>query len=121
MGFAIPISDVSELITTLMNGENDDGGATIGVEGYIITEQYSVYYNRPTGFYITNITAGSGADKANLEIGNIITKIEGETVTKFSDLSDILYEKEAGDKVTLTIKYVSGREYKEKDVVVELS
>ena len=121
MGCAIPISDVSELITTLMNGENDDGGATIGVEGYIITEQYSVYYNRPTGFYITNITAGSGADKANLEIGNIITKIEGETVTKFSDLSDILYEKEAGDKVTLTIKYVSGREYKEKDVVVELS
>ncbi|MBQ6323406.1 MAG: trypsin-like peptidase domain-containing protein [Bacilli bacterium] len=121
MGFAIPISDIKELITSLMNGEEDTSSATIGVEGYMITETQSKQYNMPVGFYISKITENSGADKAKLEIGNIITGIEGNKVESFEDLSDILYEKKKGDKVKLTISYINGREYKEKEVEVTLS
>lgn len=121
MGFAIPISDVSELITSLMNGENDKGGASIGVEGYIINDNYSQTYNMPTGFYIARIVSDSGADKSDLEIGNIISKIEGKEVKQLSDLQNVLYEKKSGDKVKLTVKYISGREYKEKEIKVTLS
>lgn len=120
MGFAIPISDVSDLITTLMNGENDEG-VTLGVEGYIISDNNSHYYNMPSGFYISKITSGSSADKSELEIGNIITKIEGNEVTNLSDLQDVLYKLNKGDKVNLTISYINGREYKEKDITVTLS
>ncbi len=118
MGFAIPISDVNELITTLMNGENDEG-VTLGIEGYIVND--SNYYNMPIGFYISKITSGSSADKSELEIGNIITKIDGNEVTSLSDLQNVLNELNKGDKVTLTISYVSGREYKEKDIIITLS
>ena len=41
MGFAIPITDVKDLITNLMNGEADENDAMIGIEGYAITEEQS--------------------------------------------------------------------------------
>ena len=120
MGFAIPISDVKDLINQLMNGENDLSGGTIGVEGFMTTD-YENTSNLPKGFYIQNITKGSGADKAGLEIGNIITEIDGKDVEEFSVISDYLDEKNKGEEIELTIAYPSGREYKEKTVTVKLS
>lgn len=117
MGFAIPITDIDSLITTLMNGE-EETKPVLGIEGYMTSNSY---YNLPEGFYISKITEGGGADKAGLEIGNIITEIEGIKIKTFSDLSDVLYEKEPGDKVKLKIKYADGREYKEKEVEVTLT
>lgn len=121
MGFAIPISDVKELITSLMNGEEDKSDATMGVEGYMITEEQASAYNMPMGFYISKIIENSGADKANLEIGNIITEIEGKKVENFSDLKNVIYDKKKGDKVKIKVSYTSGRKYKEKEVEVTLS
>ena len=120
MGFAIPITDVKELITSLMNGEEDKSDGTIGVEGYMITEENNSY-GMPTGFYISKIVKDSGADKAGLEIGNIITEIEGNKVKNFSDLRDVIYSKKKGDKIKLKISYTNKREYKEKEVEVTLS
>ena len=54
-------------------------------------------------------------------MGNIITKIEGKDVTSMSDITDILYQKNKGDKVKLTISYIEKNKYKEKDVEVILS
>ncbi len=120
MGFAIPITDVKDLITSLMNGKEDTSEATVGVEGYMITEEDNSY-NLPVGFYVSKVVKGSGADKAGITIGNIITEINGQKVKSFSDLSDVIYEKKKGDKVTLKISYVNGREYAEKEVEVTLS
>ena len=119
MGFAIPISDVKDLIGQLMNGEDDLSGGTIGVEGFMTTD-YENTSNLPKGFYIQKITKGSGADKAELE-GNIITEIDGKKVEEFSVISDYLDEKNKGEEIELTIAYPSGREYKEKTVTVKLS
>ena len=121
MGFAIPISDVKDLITSLMNGEEDKSDATMGIEGYMITEEQASAYNMPMGFYISKIVENSGADKANLEIGNIITEIEGKKVENFSDLKNVIYDKKKGDKVKIKVSYTSGRKYKEKEVEVTLS
>ena len=121
MGFAIPISDIKDLITSLMNGEEDKSDGTIGVEGYMVTEDQSEAYGMPVGFYISKIVEDSGADKAGLEIGNIITGIDDKEVKNFSDIRDVIYSKKKGDKVKLRISYTSGRSYKEKDVEVTLS
>ena len=121
MGFAIPITDVKDLITALMNGEEDESDAMIGIEGYIISEEQSNAYGMPVGFYISKILEGSGADKANLEIGNIITSVDGKTVKSLSDISGVLDSKKKGDKVKLKISYITGRKYSEKDVEVTLS
>ena len=121
MGFAIPISDVKELINSLLNGEEDTSDAQMGIEGYMVTESQSKAYGIPIGFYISKIVENSGADKAGLEIGNIITEIDGQKVTDFSVLTNVIYEKKKGDTVKVKVSYTSGRQYKEKEIEVTLS
>ena len=121
MGFAIPISDVSDLVEKLMNGKEDKADAQIGIEGYMITESQSKYNNSPVGFYISKVVEGSGADKAGLEMGNIVTKINGKEVKDISDITNVVYGAKKGDKVTLTIAYIKRNKYEEKDVEVTLS
>lgn len=117
MGFAIPISDVEDLIVDLMNGEEDTNGVTIGIEGYMTNT--GINYNFPLGFYISSILPDSNAANSDLEIGQIITKIDGDDIESFSDLSNVLYEKNIGDSATLTVKYIDGNHYSEKEVVIK--
>ena len=117
MGFAIPISDVEDLIVDLMNGEEDSNGVTIGIEGYMTNT--GINYNFPLGFYISSILPDGNAANSDLEIGQIITKIDGEEIESFSDLSNALYEKSIGDSATLTVKYIDGNHYSEKEVAIK--
>lgn len=121
MGFAIPITDVKDLITSLMNGEEDKSDGSIGVEGYMVTASQNKAYGMPIGFYIQKTVSGGGAEKAGLEKGDIITEIDGNKVETMSDIQDVIYSKKKGDKVKLKISYPNGREYKEKEVEVTLS
>lgn len=121
MGFAIPISDVEELIANLMNGGSDADSLTLGIEGYMTNSGYISGYNLPEGFYVSKIVSGGNADKSDLEIGNIITAVDGNKVELVNDISDALYKKKVGDSVTLKVLYVSGREYKEKEIKVKLN
>lgn len=120
MGFAIPISEVESLIQTLIKGENDTKALLLGIQGYM-TDTIATNYNLPSGFYIAVINSGSNADKAGLEIGNIITKIDDTTVDSIDDIRKVLNKKEKGDTAILKIKYASGNEYKEKEVKVTLN
>lgn len=117
MGFAIPISDVEEIIKKLINGESDNGGVTLGIEGYMTNSQY----NMPEGFYVSAITTGGNAEKSDLEIGNIITEIDNTKVVSVETLRKILNNKEKGDEVTLKIKYASRNQYKEKEITIKLN
>ena len=119
MGFAIPISDVEDIIKSLIKGENDNGGITLGIEGYMTSS--SSGYRLPEGLYVSAITTGGNADKSELEIGNIITEIDNNKVTSLDMFKKILNKKEKGDKVVLKVKYVSRNEYKEKEIVITLN
>lgn len=119
MGFAIPISDVKDLITDLMNGKEESTGITLGIEGYMTNGANISAYNLPMGFYISKINEGSYADKNNLEIGYIIFKIDNKEVNSVNDIKNILYEKKVGDSIILKVKYPSGREYAEKTIEIK--
>ena len=118
MGFAIPISDVEDIIKDLINGKNDTGALTLGIEGYMTTSGNIASYRLPKGFYVSSITTGGNADKSELEIGNIITEIDNNKVTSLETIKKVLNNKEKGDKVTLKVKYASRNEYKEKEIII---
>ena len=120
MGFAIPISDVEKIIQELIKGNNDEGGVTLGIEGNMTTN-YSKSDEVPDGFYIMAISKDGNAAKSELEIGNIITEIEGKKVESVETIKKVLNKKEKGDKVTLKVAYANKNEYKEKEIVVELN
>ena len=121
MGFAIPISDVENIIKDLINGKNDTGGLTLGIEGYMTNSGNIASYRLPEGFYVSAITKDGNADKSELEIGNIITEIDNNKVTSLENIKKVLNKKEKGDNVKLKIKYASRNEYKEKEITITLN
>ena len=121
MGFAIPISDVEEIIKKLISGENDESNITLGIEGYITTSGNMASYRLPEGFYVSKIADDGNASKSELEIGNIITEIDGNKVTSLETIKKVLYKKEKKDTVVLKIKYASRNEYKEKEITITLN
>ena len=121
MGFAIPISDVEEIIKTLIKGENDTSGVTIGIEGYMTNLGNIASYRLPEGFYVSAITKGGNAEKSELEIGNIITEIDNNKVTSFDIIKKALNKKNKGDTVILKVKYANKNEYQEKEITITLN
>ena len=126
VGYAIPISDVSDLIQNLMNqatktkvAEKDQGA--IGIKGMSVPAEYSKQLNMPEGVYVSEITKGGGAEAAGMAKGSVITAIDGTTVSSKDDLQEQLQYYAKGDKVSLTIQIPqSNGEYEEKTVEVTL-
>ena len=118
MGFAIPISDVKDLIEDLINGKSTETSLNLGIEGYMTN---NVMYNLPEGFYVSSISDNSNASKSELTIGNIITEIDNNKVTSIDTIKKVLNKKSKGDKVTLKVKYASKNEYKEKEITIDLN
>lgn len=126
VGYAIPISDVSDLIENLMNQETKtkvaeaDQGA-IGIKGMSVSTEYSQQLNMPEGVYVSEVTKGCGAEKAGMTRGCIITGINGTTVSSMDDLQEQLQYYAKGDEVELTIQVPqSNGEYQEQSVTVIL-
>ena len=126
VGYAIPISDVSDLIENLMNQETKtkvaeaDQGA-IGIKGMSVSTEYSQQLNMPEGVYVSEVTKGGGAEKAGMTRGCIITGINGTTVSSMDDLQEQLQYYAKGDEEELTIQVPqSNGEYQEQSVNVTL-
>ena len=126
MGYAIPISDASEVLTDLMNREtrtrvSDEERGYLGITGQDVSSDIGEAYNMPTGVYISEVTEGSGADQAGLSRGSIITGMEGVTIDSMETLQDQLSYYAVGETVELTVQVpASGGQYEEQTVSVTL-
>ena len=122
MGFAIPISDASDVIQNLMNKEtrskvSDEERGYLGIKGYDVSEEGAQMYNMPTGVYVKEVMSGGGAEKAGLTKGSIITGFEGSSISGMSSLQEQLQYYKAGEEVTLTVQIPDKNgEYTEKDI-----
>jgi len=126
MGFAIPISDASDVIQNLMNKEtrskvSDEERGYLGIKGYDVSEEGAQMYNMPTGVYVKEVMSGGGAEKAGFTKGSIITGFEGSSISGMSSLQEQLQYYKAGEEVTLTVQIPDKNgEYTEKDIKVTL-
>ena len=127
IGYAIPISDVSDLIRGLMNQEtkekvDEDNRGMIGIIGISVSDAFSQQIDLPAGVYVTEVTEGGGADKAGMTKGCIITAINGSSVDSMDALQEQLQYYAKGETVTLTIQISqTNGEYEEQTVDVRLS
>ncbi len=101
MGFAIPSATVSEIVNSLIKNGYVAGRVKIGITGGTVSASTAQSYNIPQGILVQNITSGGPCDGTELEVGDIITEADGQTVTSFSDIYEILEEYNPGDKITL--------------------
>lgn len=126
MGYAIPITDVESIIGDLMNKVIRDQvkeaeRGYLGITGVDVTEDVSKSYGMPAGVYVTSITEGAAAEKAGIQKGDIITKLDGSSITSYSQLREAMTYYPSGETIKVIIQRLEGSEYTEIEVDVTLS
>lgn len=105
MGFAIPSQTVKSIVDTLVKNGYVEGRVKIGISGIAVTSDQASNYNIPQGIYVQSIVSGGPCDGTSLKEGDIITEVDGDTITSFADVYAILETHKPGDKIK--VKYYS--------------
>ena len=102
LGFAIPINDVKDMVTSIIEHGYVTGKPNVGIlmkDGPQEAQQYGV----PAGSEVLAVLDGSGAGKAGLQAGDIITAVNGTAVSGSEALKAAVQDCKAGDKVTFSV------------------
>ena len=102
--FAVPSNIARKVVEDLMEFGNVQNGI-LGVIGGELNSENAVRYNvdQTEGFYVTGVQKGTGAERAGIQKGDIIQRIDGITISKFSDLKGFLNTKSPEDQVEVEI------------------
>lgn len=125
MGFAIPISTAAPILDKLMDQETRDvvdenQRGYMGIQPLDISSEMIEMYEMPQGVFVSAVIENSGAEKAGMKKGDIITAIEEQTLTTSEELTDKLQYYKRGETVKVTIQRSDSGEYKEMTLDVTL-
>lgn len=101
IGFAIPSDVASPVLEQLAQGQQVPRSG-IGIMGSSLTEQGKQAYNVENGIYVASVSKGGPAEKAGLEVGDIITKLDGQAIGSMDEMIQLMESKNIGDSITLT-------------------
>ena len=116
MGYAIPVNDIKELVTSMINDPESVKAQTkgsqimLGITIIDVTEDMSKQYSMPVGVYIREVSEFSAAERAGLMKGDIIVEFSGKPVTCADDLNAIKAEHSSGDVLPVKIDR-NGKEF----------
>ena len=102
LGFAIPINDVKDMVTSIMEHGYVTGKPNVGILMNDV-DQAAQRYGVPAGAEVLAILDGSCAQKAGLQVGDIITAVGDTTVSSSDALKSAIKDAKAGDSVTFSI------------------
>jgi serine protease Do len=116
--FAVPSNITRKIVEDIMEFGNVQRGI-LGVEGGELNTKASkeLGINETSGFYVSKVSKDSGAEKAGIRKGDIITKLDGRDIYSYADLRNIINIRRPNDKVQVTLK----RDGREMTVPVVLS
>lgn len=125
MGYAIAISDVTDILQNLMNETSrdkldDSEHGVLGIEGSSVSSEAVQMYGIPAGVFVKKVTEGGAADKAGLKANSVITEFNGKAVSSLDQLIEYLSYYEPDEEVELTVQVPHGTSYKEETVKVTL-
>ncbi len=125
MGYAIAISDVTDILQNLMNETSrdkldDSEHGVLGIKGSSVSSEAVQMYGIPAGVFVKKVTEGGAADKAGLKANSVITEFNGKIVSSSDQLIEYLSYYEPDEEVELTVQVPHGTSYKEETVKVTL-
>ena len=108
-GFAIPTTIMNKVVDDLKKYGNVQR-AMIGIQGsdvnaYVDMEKEKgneVDLGTMEGIYVAKVVEDGAAADAGMKDGDVITHIDGQKVSKFGELQNIIAQKRPGDKITIT-------------------
>ncbi len=118
VGYAIPINKAIDIAQQLIqNGSIPRAG--IGISYQPISEVDAKLWGTPRGALVVDITSGGPADKAGLQINDVILSIDGVDLTTGADMP-LLSEKPVGETVTAKV-WREGKEYEVSFVLDDMN
>ena len=125
IGFAIPIDKAEESLQQLMNlktREKVDASQAsyLGIRGEDVSAEASELYGIPTGAVITEIVENGPADQAGVKKGDILTELDGRSISSMAQLQDVLQYYAAGETVELVVQRSDNGEYQAQTLSITL-
>ena len=125
MGYSIPSTKVKEIVNQLSTLEtrskvSEAERGYLGIQAKTVDAETSEAYAIPQGVYVYKVISGEAAETAGIQEKDIITKLDGQTVTSYDDLTNLLARYAAGTTVTVTVQRPSGNAYEEKELSLTL-
>ena len=102
LGFAIPVNDAVSIANELIENGVVTNKVQLGVTTQTIPANVARYYNMVEGAYLVSVNDGSCAQKAGLQIGDIITAVGGKAVASSDALRAALRGYNPGDELEIT-------------------
>lgn len=101
--FAIPINTAAEIIDQLMS-QGRVQWLSLGVSDYkFMTEPLATAYELPVGLIVYGLRPNGAAEKAGVQVGDIIVSIDGMEISSAERLEEILSGYKVGDTVWIAI------------------
>lgn len=125
MAYSIPVSNVKELISSLMSKQtrqkvDSDNAGYLGIAAIDITSTYASMYGYPQGIMVRTVASGSAAENAGLSAYDIIVGFDDQSISTMSGLQSLLQYYSAGETVKVDYYHLEGSEYVLKSVEVTL-
>lgn len=93
LGIVTPVNDLKATLDNIVHIEGGSSGLTIGISGT----------DASYGVVISMIAEGSAAQKAGLQNGDLIVKVDGETVDSVDDINNIKLRHKKGDTMVFSV------------------
>lgn len=122
IGFAITTNDAKTVIEQLMEKGSVTGRAKVGITFYRISELTAEFAGVKPGISVNSIDPDSDAAGSELQVGDIITSIDGKDVLEMEDVSAYIRSKKPGDTVDCHVYRPAqeGGKAKEYDITFKL-
>lgn len=111
LGFAIPSTQVKEIVDQIIAQGYVSGRPTLGISGEALSKFYQHYYRMPAGLYITHVDSGSDADQKGVQPGDILLYLGDTRINGMDDLKTAIYDCQVGQQVEV-ILYRRGQQYR---------
>ena len=111
LGFAIPSTQVKEIVDQIIAQGYVSGRPTLGITGEALSTFYQHYYRMPAGLYITEVDPGSDAASKGIQEGDMLLYLDDTRIVSADDLKTAIYEYEVGEVVEVII-YSRGQQYR---------
>ena len=115
LGFAVPINDALAIAEDLITKGYVSGKAYMGIGADTLPASVNQYYGLPSGAYVMSVEAGSAAEKAGIEVGDIIIAMGDTPISSSDELISAKKAYRAGDTTTITVSRSGG------DIVLEIT
>ena len=104
MSFSIPSETVEKIVGDLIHYGYVTGRTRIGFSGMELGNQNAMYYDVPEGVLIEEIDENGSLAGTDIKEDDILTELDGETVTSFQDIYDVLANHKPGDKIKVKVQ-----------------